>query len=84
MGSPCKPKSFNFPLLLDITPTKKLSTLLEKKVSRIAFKQVLPKILCATCIFSQEIMSYLKKLIGTVSLDTKHCPAGLPSRIIPH
>ena len=24
-GSPCKPKSLNFPFLLDITPTKKLS-----------------------------------------------------------
>ena len=52
--SPCKSKSLNFPLLLDITPIKKSSSpvslmitdhILGKKVSPIAFRQILPKIL---------------------------------------
>ena len=52
-ASPCKPKSLNFLLLLDITPTKKLSPpipslitnyILEKRLSLIAFTQILPKI----------------------------------------
>ena len=29
-------------------------------------------------------MTYLKNFIGTKSLDTKQCPAGLSPRIIPH
>ena len=29
-------------------------------------------------------MTYLKKLIGTKSLNTEQCPAGLSPRIIPH
>ena len=44
-GSPCKPKSLNFPVLLD-----KNITHWEKKVSLIAFRQVLTKILPAACI----------------------------------
>ena len=74
---PCKPKSLNFSLLLDITPTKKLSPavpllisdhILEKKVSIIAFRKILSKILLAAYIFSNAIMTNLKKLIGNKPL----------------
>ena len=90
-GSPCKPKRLNFGLL-DITPTKKLSPpvlplitkrILEKKVSLIACRQILAKILPAAYIFSNTIMTNLKKLIGNERLNTKQCPAGLSPRIIP-
>ena len=91
-GSPWKPKSLNFTLLLDITPNKKLTppvprsqtTYWKKKVSLIAFRQILSKILPEACIFSNTIMSYLKKLVGTKSFNLKQCPAGLFSWIIPH
>ena len=84
-GSTSKPKSLKFPLLFDFTPTKKLSSLLlwlhyiyrEKKVSLTAFRQILSKILPEACIFSNTIMTYLKKFIATKSLDAK-----VPSRII--
>ena len=56
----------------------------KKKVSLIDFKQILPKILPAAYIFSYTIMTNLKKLIGTKSLNTKQSPAGLSPRIIPH
>ena len=91
-GCSCKPKSLNFPLMLDITPTKKLGPpvptlitdhILRKKVSLIAFRLSLPKILPAAYIFSNTIMTNLKKLIGNKSLNTKQCPAGLSPRIIP-
>ena len=90
--SPCKPKSLNFPLLLDITPTKKFSppvpwsqtTILEKKLSLIAFRKILSKIFPEACIFSNTIMTCLITLVGTKSLNTKQCPAGLSLRIIPH
>ena len=36
-----------------------------------------------TYIFSDKIMTYLKKLIGTESLNIKQCPAKLPPRIYP-
>ena len=91
--SPWTPKSLNFSLLLDMTPTKRLSPfipflitnhILGKKVSLIAFIQILPKILPAACMFSYTIMTYLEKLDGTKSLNTKQCPAWLCSRIIYH
>ena len=87
------PKGFNFPLLLDMAPTKKSSSavlllntdhILAKKVSLIVFRQFLPNILPVACIFSYTIMTYLKKLDGTKTLNTKQCPAGLSPRIIPH
>ena len=92
-GSPCIPKGFNFPLLLDMAPTKKSSSpallhnadhILGKKVSLIVFRQFLPNILPVACIFSYTIMTYLKKLDGNKTLNTKQCPAGLSPRIIPH
>ena len=49
-GSPCKPKSLNFPLLLDKNITYWEIPHIGKKVSRIAFRQVLTKILPAICI----------------------------------
>ena len=69
-GSPWKPKSLNFPLLLDITPTKKIEspwsqTTYWEKVSLITFRQILPKILPEACIFSNIVMTYLKKFVGT-------------------
>ena len=42
--------------------------ILEKKVFLTAFRQVLPKILPKTYIFSNTIMTNLKKLIGNKSL----------------
>ena len=56
-GSTCKPKSLNFPFLFDIFPHKKFEVpvpplitdwlLLEKKISLIVFRRILPKILPA-------------------------------------
>ena len=90
--SSCKPKSLNFPLLLNITPTKILSplvpwsqtTILEKKLSLIAFRKILLKIFPEACIFSNTIMTCLITFVGTKSLNTKQCPEGLSLRIIPH
>ena len=51
-GCPCKPKSLNFPFLFDTPSTKKSSLfvppliadpIIGKKVSLIAFRQILPK-----------------------------------------
>ena len=92
MGSLSKPKSLNFLQLLDITSTKNWVTLSpdhtpytgKKKVSLTALRQILSKVLPEACIFSNTIVTYLKKFIGTKSLDTKQCPAGLSLRIIPH
>ena len=89
--SPCNPKSLNFLLLLDITSAKRSISLVRllitdhilRKKSLIAFRQILVKILPAACIFSYTIMTYLKKLHGTNSLNTKQCPVGLSTRIIP-
>ena len=57
--------------------------ILEKKVFLIAFRQILPKILPAASIFSNTILTNLKKLIGNKSLNTKQYPAALSPRIIP-
>ena len=54
-----------------------------KKVSLIAFRQILRKIFPAAHNFSFILMTYLKKFIRIKSLNTKQCPAGLSSRIIP-
>ena len=54
-----------------------------KKVSLIAFRQILPKMLLVARIFSYTIFIYLKKLDGTKSLNTKQFSAGLSPRIIP-
>ena len=64
-GSSWKPKSLNFPLLLNTLPTKKLNPvtidhILETKISLIAFKQILPKSSLVKCIFSHTIITYSK------------------------
>ena len=88
-GLPASQKSLNSLLLLDITLTKKFPCPLitahtEKKVSLVAFRQFFSKILPQACIFSNTIMTYLKNLVGTKSLNTKQFPAALSPRIIPH
>ena len=55
----------------------------ERKVSLIALRQVLPKVLLVAWFFSYTIMTYLKKLDGTMALDTKQCPAGIYPRYLP-
>ena len=86
-GSPCKTRSLNFSLLLDITPSSPSSLItvhvLEKKEFLIAFRQILPKILPAAYIFSNTIMINLKYFTGNKSLSKKQCPAELSPRIIP-
>ena len=57
--------------------------ILEKKVSLIAFREILPKILPAMYIFSNRTMANLKMLIWDKSLNKKQCLAGLSPRIIP-
>ena len=47
----------------------------KKSISDSCYTQMLPKILPVTRIFSFTIMTYLKKLIGIKSLNTKQCPA---------
>ena len=88
----CKSKPMNFPFLLDIAAIEKLSQpiplqiidhMLQKKVSLMVFRQILPKILFAVDIFSYTITTYLKKLDGTKPLNTKQCPLGLSPRFIP-
>ena len=67
-GYPCKPKSLNFYLLLDITPTKKIESLcpsphhrphIGEKVFLTAFRLILPKPFSVAHIFSHTIMTYL-------------------------
>ena len=57
--------------------------ILGKKVSLIVFRYISSKILPLVHIFSFTIMTYLKKLTGIKSLNTKQCLAGFSSRIIP-
>ena len=92
-----KRQSLNFPLLLDITFSPQFHRKIEppyppfyhrphigKKVSIIAFRQNLQNIWFAACIVSHTLMTYLKKLVETKSSNTKHCQAGLSSRIKYH
>ena len=58
--------------------------MLVKKVSLIAFRQIFSKILPDAYIFSNTVKIYLKKFIGTKSINTKQYQAGLSPRIIPH
>ena len=92
-GSSCKPKSFELSPSDGYYTHQKIESPcpsldhrphIEKKVSLIVFRQILPKILLVVCIFSYTIMMYLKKLVETKSLSTKQCPAGSSPRIIPH
>ena len=58
--------------------------MLVKKVSLIAFRQIFSKILPDAYIFSNTVKIYLKKFIGTKSINTKQYQAGLSPTIIPH
>ena len=90
-SSPCKPQSLNFPLLLDITLTKKLCPHpslndrphIGKKGISNSFQTNFSKIFACGQHFQLHITTYLKKLFGTKFLNTKQCPAGLDPRIIP-
>ena len=86
---PASQKVWTFPFCLISPPPKNWVPLypdhrphIGKKVSLIAFRQILSKLLPEACIFSNTIMTYLKKFVGTKSLNTKHYPTGLSSRII--
>ena len=57
--------------------------MLVKKVSLIAFRQIFSKILPDAYISSNTVKIYLKKFIGTKSINTKQYQAGLSPRIIP-
>ena len=91
-GLPASQKFWTFPFCWMSPQPKKMSPPVpwshsiywKKKVSPTAFRQILSNILPEACIFSNTIMTYLKKFIGTKSLDTKQCPARLSPRIIPH
>ena len=92
-GFPYKQKSLNFPfcwispplkIWLPLFPDHRLH--IDKKVSLIAFRKILLKFLPEACIFSNTIMTYLKKVVEIKSFNTRiiQCPAGLSPRIIPH
>ena len=75
-GLPASQKVWTFPLCWISPPLKNwvpqiTDYILGKKVLVIAFRQILSKILPEACIFSNTIMTYLKKLVGTKSLNTK-------------
>ena len=89
-GLPASQKVWTFPFCWISPPLKNWVSLspitdyiLKKKISLIAFRQILSKILPEACIFSNTVMTYLKKFVGTKSLNTNQCPAGLSPRIIP-
>ena len=82
--SPCKPKILNIPLLLNITPTKKLSPPVPwsqiahwKKKGFNNFWTDFIKNSAQACIFSNTIMTCLKKLIGT-KFQQDYLPELLP------
>ena len=56
----------------------------KKMVTLIAFRQILSKLLPEACILSNTMMTYLKKLVGNKSHNTKQCSARLSPRILPH
>ena len=85
-GPPARLKVWTFPFCWILPPVPLLSLIidhiLEKMVSPIFFRQTLPGFLRAAYIFSNTILTNLKKLISNKSFNTKQCPAGLSPRII--
>ena len=82
--SPCKLKSLHFPLLLNITPNKKIESTcplitdhLSEKKGFNNFETDFIKSSAEACIFSNTIMTYLKKLIGT-KFQQDHLPELFP------
>ena len=71
------------PLLKNWVPLSPYHSQYIGKKSLTAFRQILSKTLPEACILSNAIMTYLKKFIGTKSLDAKECLAVLSPRIIP-
>ena len=91
VGLPVRQKIWAFILCFISSPLKNepfcpliTDYILEKRVSLIAFRNILSKFFFEACIFSNTIVTYLIKLVGTKSLNTKECPAGLSLGIIPH
>ena len=89
-GSVARLKFWTFPICWISAPVLILSPdhrqHIGKKVSLIAFRQVLPKVLIVSYIFINTIMTNLKKFIGNKwnkFLNAKQCPALLSPRIIP-
>ena len=77
-------KIYSFPLLGKPVFFRITYPILRKrKVSLIALRQVSPKVLLVACFFSYTIMIYLRKLDGTMSVDTKQCPGGIYPRYLP-
>ena len=73
-----------YPFPLCLTPSLLwLQTTYWKKVSPIAFGQILPKILPMVHILSFIITTYFKKFIGIKTLSTKQYPAELSPWSIP-
>ena len=86
-GPPTRLKVWTFPFCWIsppvLFPSPNLRPHIRRKVSLIVFRQILPKTLSAVHIFSNTIMSNLKKLIWNKPLNKKQFPAGLSPRIIP-
>ena len=85
VGSPSKLKNWKLSLFVGYYTHSKIESPrpsadhrphIEKKVALITFRQILSKILPVASIFSYTILTYLKKLDGTKSLNTKQYPAG--------
>ena len=83
-------KKFELSFFVEHHPAKKLSspvpwsqTIYRTCISN-NFRQVLSNILLKAWIFNNTTMTYLEKLVGTKSLNTKQCPAGLSPQKIPH
>ena len=57
---------------------------LQRKISLIALREILPKILPEECIFNEKIINCLQKVVEIKFLNAKQCAAGLSPRIIPH
>ena len=83
-------QKIGFSLSVGYHPTKKFNLsvppliTIGKKISLITFRQILPKSFACDIYFQYTIMTNLKKVIGTKSLHTKQCPAGLSLRTILH
>ena len=73
-GCPCKLKNVDFPLLLDITPTKKLSPPVPPLITEHILENILAfyQKFCLRDIFStSQSITNLKKLLGAKSINTK-------------
>ena len=81
-GLPADPKGWTLPFCWISSFQKIVSPcplmkdhILEKKISQVALREILSKIMPGACIFSNTIMTYMKRLVGTKFLTTKQCSA---------